>query len=124
VHKKFTWSELPLEEVNPLFSRRMIVGERIMVAHILLKKGCVIPKHRHVNEQVSYVLSGALRFWVGKGASSEDETDSVLVGAGEVITIPSDVPHKAVAIEETLSVDIFTPPREDWLAGTDNYLRK
>jgi quercetin dioxygenase-like cupin family protein len=116
--RHYRWDEMPRETVNPLLDRRLITGERIMLAHVYLKKGCVVPRHSHENEQLTYVLEGALHFWLG-----EDESEEVVVRAGEVLTIPSNLPHKAVALEDTLDVDIFSPPREDWLAGTDAYLR-
>ena len=117
--RHFRWDDMPRETVNPLLDRRLITGERIMLAHVYLKKGCVVPRHSHENEQLTYVLEGALHFWLG-----EDESEEVVVRAGEVLTIPSNLPHKAVALEDTLDVDIFSPPREDWLAGTDAYLRR
>ena len=116
--RHFRWDDLPRETVNPLLDRRLVTGERIMLAHVYLKKGCVVPRHSHENEQLTYVLEGALHFWLG-----EDESEEVVVRAGEVLTIPSHLPHKALALEDTLDVDIFSPPREDWLAGTDAYLR-
>jgi unsaturated pyranuronate lyase len=117
--RHFRWDDMPRESVNPLLDRRLITGERIMLAHVYLKQGCVVPLHSHENEQLTYVLSGALHFWLG-----EDESEEVVVRAGEVLTIPSNLPHKALALEDTLDVDIFSPPREDWLAGTDAYLRR
>jgi len=116
--RHFRWDDMPRETVNPLLDRRLITGERIMLAHVYLKKGCVVPRHSHENEQLTYVLEGALHFWLG-----EDESEEVVVRAGEVLTIPSHLPHKALALEDTLDVDVFSPPREDWLAGTDAYLR-
>jgi quercetin dioxygenase-like cupin family protein len=116
--RHYRWDEMPRESVNPLLDRRLITGERMMLAHVYLKKGCVVPRHSHENEQLTYVLEGALHFWLG-----EDESEEVVVRAGEVLTIPSNLPHKALALEDTLDVDIFSPPREDWLAGTDAYLR-
>ena len=116
--RHYRWDDMPKEPVNPLLDRRLVTGERIMLAHVYLKKGCVVPRHAHENEQLTYVLEGALHFWLG-----EDESEEVVVRAGEVLTIPSNLPHKALALEDTLDVDIFSPPREDWLAGTDAYLR-
>jgi quercetin dioxygenase-like cupin family protein len=109
---------MPKETLNPLLDRRMITGERTMLAHIYLKKGCVVPKHQHDNEQLTYVLEGRLRFWIG-----DDQKEVVEIGAGEVLVIPSWVWHKAEAMEDTLDVDVFCPPRADWLAKTDDYLR-
>jgi quercetin dioxygenase-like cupin family protein len=91
----------------------------MMLAHVYLKRGAVVPKHSHHNEQITYILEGALRFWVG-----DDESKVVDVRAGEVLCIPSGVPHKAEALEDTLDVDIFSPPRQDWLDKTDDYLRR
>jgi quercetin dioxygenase-like cupin family protein len=116
--RHFRWDDLPKENLNPLLDRRLITGERMMLAHVYLKKGCLVPRHSHENEQLTYVLEGALHFWLG-----EDEAEEVVVRAGEVLTIPSNVPHKALALEDTLDVDVFSPPRQDWLSGTDAYLR-
>ena len=116
--RHFRWDDLPKEKLNPLLDRRLITGERMMLAHVYLKKGCVVPRHSHENEQLTYVLEGALHFWLG-----EDESEEVVVRAGEVLTIPSNLPHKALALEDTLDVDVFSPPRQDWLSGTDAYLR-
>jgi quercetin dioxygenase-like cupin family protein len=110
---------MPKERLTDLLERRVITAERIMLAHVYLKKGCVVPKHRHENEQVSYLLEGALRFWLG-----EDQREERVVRAGEVLVVPSNLPHKAEALEDTLSVDVFSPPRQDWLDGTDSYLRQ
>ena len=115
----YTWDEMPKETVSPLLSRRLITGDRMMIAHVYLKKGCIVPKHQHENEQITYIIDGELKFWIG-----EDESQIVHVKAGEVLTIPSNVPHKAEAIVDTLDVDVFDPPRQDWLDKTDAYLRK
>lgn len=115
----YRWDEMPKERVTDLLDRRIISGERSMLAHVYLKKGCIVPKHSHENEQFTYILEGALRFWIG-----EDEATEVIVNAGEVLHIPSHLPHKAEALEDTLDVDIFTPPRRDWLDKTDDYLRQ
>jgi len=113
------WEDMPKERVSDLLDRRIITGERIMLTHVYLQKGCVVPRHSHENEQFTYILEGALRFWVG--ADGEEE---FVVRAGEVLCIPSGVPHKAEALEDTLDVDIFCPPRQDWLDKTDDYLRR
>jgi quercetin dioxygenase-like cupin family protein len=110
---------MPKEKVNELLDRRLITGERMMLTHVYLKKGCLVPRHSHENEQITYVLQGALHFWLG-----EDEKEERVIRAGEVLTIPSHLPHKALALEDTLDVDIFCPPRQDWLDGTDAYLRR
>jgi len=116
--RHFRWDDMPKEKLNDLLDRRLVTGERMMLAHVYLKKGCLVPRHSHENEQITYVLEGALHFWLG-----EDEKEEVVVHAGEVLTIPSNLPHKALALEDTLDVDIFCPPRQDWLDGTDAYLR-
>ncbi len=114
----YRWDDLPKEELNPLLTRRLIWGERTMIAHVYMEQGNVVPKHSHDNEQLTYILEGTLRFWLG-----EDESEMVDVHAGEVLHIPSNLPHKAEALEKTLDVDIFSPPRQDWIDGTDAYLR-
>ena len=115
----YRWSDMPKERLTDLLERRVITAARIMLAHIYMKKGCVVPMHSHENEQVTYVLDGALRFWLG-----EDQRDERVVRTGEVLAIPSNLPHKAEALEDTLSLDVFSPPRQDWLDGTDAYLRQ
>ncbi len=114
----FRVSELPKENLGPGLSRRLVTGERSMLAHVYLKKGAVVPKHSHHNEQITYVLEGALRFWLG-----DDGAEQVDVRAGEVLLLPSGLPHRAEALEDTVDVDVFAPPRQDWLDGTDSYLR-
>src|SRR5690242_19122597 len=113
------WDQMPREELHERLSRRLITGERVMLAHVYLKQGCVVPKHSHENEQFSYILEGALRFLVG-----EDGAEEIVVRAGEVLHLPSNLPHEAHALEDTLDVDVFSPPREDWLNKTDAYLRR
>ena len=115
----YRWEDMPRERVSDSLERRLITAERIMLTHVYLEKGCVVPQHSHENEQLTYVLSGALHFWIG-----EDGTEEVTVRAGEVLVIPSNVVHKAEALEDTLDVDIFSPPRQDWLDKTDDYLRQ
>lgn len=112
----FRWKDLPRERVTDQLERRLITGERMMLAHVYLDKGCIVPRHSHENEQLTYILEGALRFWIG-----EDGAEEVVVRAGEVLHIPSNVVHKAEALEDTLDVDIFSPPRQDWLDRTDDY---
>jgi len=113
------WEEMPKERVTEMLERRLITGERIMLAHVYLKKGAVVPRHSHENEQLTYILEGALRFWIG-----DDGSEVLDVRAGEVLCIPPNVPHRAEALEDTLDVDIFSPPRQDWLDKTDDYLRR
>lgn len=115
----YRWEDMPKERVSDDLQRRLITGERMMLTHVYLDKGCVVPQHSHDNEQLTYVLEGALHFWIG-----EDGKEEVTVRAGEVLVIPSNVLHKAEALEDTLDVDIFCPPRQDWLDKTDDYLRQ
>ncbi len=114
----YRWEDMPRERVSDMLERRLITGDRMMLAHVYLKKGCIVPKHQHENEQLTYILEGALRFWLG-----EDGEEELVVAAGEVLHIPSNLPHKAEALEDTLDVDVFSPPRQDWLDKSDAYLR-
>jgi quercetin dioxygenase-like cupin family protein len=109
------WESVELEQVNPLFLRQYVVGRNVMLSRIFLKKGSLVPRHSHHNEQISYVLEGALKFWI--------DAREVLVRSGEVLLIPPHMPHKVEALEDTLSLDIFDPPRADWINKTDAYLR-
>ncbi len=115
----FRWEAMPKERLSDKLERRLVSGQNVMLAHVYLDKGCIVPKHHHENEPLTYVLQGALRFWIGA-----DEQREVIVRTGEVLHIPSNVPHKAEALEDTLDVDVFSPPRQDWLDGTDIYLRE
>jgi quercetin dioxygenase-like cupin family protein len=112
------WDRIPEEPLKGTITRRLVTGERMMIAHVYLKKGDDVPRHSHENEQLTYILQGALQFWFGPNDERE-----LTVRAGEVLVIPSNVPHRALALEDTLDVDVFSPPRQDWLAGTDAYLR-
>jgi len=115
-HKLVSWDDVPLEPMSDLISRKMVVGEKAMIAQIFLKKGAVVPLHQHDAEQITYILDGALKF--------ELEGKEVVVHKGEVLYIPSNVPHRAVAIEDTLDVDVFSPLRMDWINKDDSYLRQ
>ena len=115
---RYRVADLPTEQLNPLISRSLITGERAMLAHVYLKKGAVVPMHSHDNEQITYVLEGALKFRIGDGGPED-----LVVRTGEVLHLPGNVPHEAEALEDTIDVDVFTPPRQDWLDGTDSYLR-
>jgi quercetin dioxygenase-like cupin family protein len=115
----YRWDSMKKERVSDMLERRLITGDRMMLAHVYLKKGCIVPKHSHENEQLTYILEGALKFKIG-----EDGAEEIVVGAGEVLLIPSNVPHMAEALEETLDVDVFSPPRQDWLDKKDDYLRR
>ena len=116
--RHFCWDDMPKEKVTDDISRRLVTGERMMLAHVYLDKGAVVPTHHHENEQLTYILEGALKFWIG---DPEGDVEELIVAAGEVLHIPSNVPHKAEALEDTVDVDVFSPPRQDWLDGTDAY---
>jgi quercetin dioxygenase-like cupin family protein len=113
--KHIPWSSIELEDLNPLLQRHFVVGQNVMLARVLLKKGCIVPEHSHHNEQITYVLEGALKFWI--------DGKVLVVNAGEVLTIPPHMPHKAEALEYTVDLDVFNPPRADWIDKTDKYLR-
>jgi len=113
--KYIPWKEVEREKLNPLIDREMVVGDQVMLARVLMKKGAHVPLHHHHNEQVTYILEGALKFAI--------DGKEVVVRAGEVLCIPSNMPHEAWALEETVDLDVFNPPREDWLNKTDDYLR-
>ena len=110
------WDEIALEKVTEVISRKIVTGEKEMLSQIYLKRGAVVPMHKHEAEQLTYVLQGSLRFLVG----GEDVT----VREGEVLLIPSWVEHQAEALDDTLTLDIFSPIRHDWLNGTDDYFRR
>jgi len=109
------WNSIQLEDLNPLLQRHFVVGQELMLARVLLKKGCVVPEHSHHNEQLTYILDGALKFWI--------DGREIVVRSGEVLLIPPHMPHKAEALEDTVDLDVFHPPRADWIDKTDQYLR-
>jgi quercetin dioxygenase-like cupin family protein len=109
-------ADMPMEHLNPLLDRQFVAGEKSMLARLRLRKGCIVPLHSHENEQITYILEGALKFSL--------QGKEVVVRAGEILVIPSNVPHSAEAIEDTTDLDVFCPPRADWISGTDAYLRK
>jgi quercetin dioxygenase-like cupin family protein len=113
--KHIPWDSVELEDLNPLLQRHFVVGKSVMLARVLLKKGCIVPEHSHHNEQITYILEGALKFWI--------DGKEIVVKAGEVLTIPPDMPHKAEALVDTVDLDVFNPPRADWINRTDQYLR-
>jgi quercetin dioxygenase-like cupin family protein len=109
------WHAIPLEPLNPLLQRQFVTGQEVMLARIILKKGCIVPQHSHHNEQFSYVLDGAVKFWI--------DGKEIIVRSGEVLGIPGHMPHKVEALEDSVSLDVFSPPRADWINGDDQYLR-
>jgi quercetin dioxygenase-like cupin family protein len=114
--KHIPWNKVERENLNPLIDREMVVGDQVMLARVLMKKGAHVPLHHHHNEQVTYILEGALKFAI--------DGREIVVRAGEVLCIPPNMPHEAWAVEDTVDLDVFNPPREDWLNKTDDYLRK
>lgn len=110
------WHTIALEDLNPLLQRQFVVGQEIMLARVLLKKGCIVPLHSHHNEQLTYIVEGALKFYI--------DGQEIVVNAGEVLCIPANMPHKAEALVDTVDLDVFTPPRADWINRTDEYLRR
>jgi len=113
--KHVSWTAIELEDLNPLLQRQFVVGRDIMVARVLLKKGCIVPEHSHINEQITYILHGTLKFWI--------DNREIVVRSGEVLTIPPNMPHQAEAMEDTIDLDVFSPPRADWMKKDDRYLR-
>jgi len=116
-----SWSAIPVESMNALLGRQFVNGANVTVARITLHKGAHVPLHSHINEQVAYLLSGSLQFLLhenGSGAPRE-----VILGEGELLVIPPNLPHEVFALEETINIDIFAPTREDWTTGNDAYLR-
>ena len=119
---KRIWKDVPEEQLSALLSRKVICANNMMIAQVFLKTGSIVPAHEHHNEQITYILEGCLRFWLGDDADNPGDryTD---VHAGEVLLIPGGLRHRAEALEDTLDLDVFNPPRADWLDGSDAYLR-
>lgn len=113
--EKHAWAKVELEELNPLISRRMLSGAQSTIARVYLKRGAIVPRHSHVNEQITFILGGALKLIFDDG--------EMILRTGELCLIPSGVPHSAEALEDTDDMDVFIPRREDWINKTDDYLR-
>ncbi len=116
---KLNWDEIPTEEVNPSMFRKINSGEKLMIAKMKFRDGFLVPLHHHVHEQVTQVLSGQIRFWFGENKDQEMD-----LYAGDVVVIPPNLPHEALMIGDVEEIDTWSPPREDWLNKTDDYLRK
>jgi quercetin dioxygenase-like cupin family protein len=108
--------EIPEEQVTERFARRFFTGKNITLAFLSFKPDFLVPEHHHESEQFSYIITGSMRFIIGG--------QEVIVRAGEVVEIPSNVPHSAIALEETTGIDVFSPIRQDWVDGSDDYLRQ
>jgi quercetin dioxygenase-like cupin family protein len=116
--KVLSWNTVPVEAVTSEISRQVVTGENEMMARVLLKKGAIVPTHSHVSEQITYILEGVMRLWIG------EPEEEVTLAAGSFVVIPPSVPHRAEALEDTVDVDIFSPIRQDWLDGTDTYFHR
>ena len=114
--RKYHWDDIPHEKVTEAISRKIVTGEREMLAQVFLKKGALVPTHDHESEQLTYIFSGSLKFDIGG--------EEIVVGPGDVLCIPSRVPHQATALEDTFELDVFSPIRQDWLDKTDDYFRR
>ena len=109
------WADIVPEQMNPLVTRQYVVGTKTMLARIVLKKGAVLPRHSHMHEQISHVVAGALKFLI--------DGDEKTVVADEILCISPHVPHEVIALEDSVALDIFNPPRQDWIGGDDAYPR-
>ncbi len=116
---KISWNEVTSEEVTPSMKRKIVSGEKLMIAKMEFKDGFEVPLHSHENEQITQVISGTIRFWFGK--NKEQVMD---LQAGEMVVIPPHLPHAALMIGDVEEIDSWAPPRQDWLDGTDDYLKK
>ena len=105
------WDEIALDKVTEMVSRKIISGEREMLAQVYLKRGALVPMHAHESEQMTYILQGALRVLV--------DGEEIIVGEGEVLHIPSWAPHQAEALEDTFELDVFSPIRPEWVSGEE-----
>ncbi len=117
--KKISWDDVPVEQVTPLMERKIVTGDKVMIAKMKFKDGFLVPLHSHENEQVTQLISGKMRFWFGENKEQEME-----MNPGDVIVIPANLPHAALMIGDVEEIDTWAPPRKDWLDGTDDYLRK
>jgi quercetin dioxygenase-like cupin family protein len=117
--EKINWDAVPVEEVTPSMKRRIVTGEKLMIARMQFKDGFLVPLHQHIHEQVTQVISGQIRFWLG---ANKDQVMDLF--AGDVLVIPSNLPHEALMMGDVEEIDTWAPPRQDWLDGSDHYLRK
>lgn len=117
--EKINWNDVPVEHVSPKMERKLVYGEKVMIARMKFKDGFRVPLHHHINEQVTQVISGTIRFWFG-----ENKEKTMDLNAGDVVVIPANLPHEALMIGDVEEVDTWSPIREDWLDGTDDYLRQ
>jgi quercetin dioxygenase-like cupin family protein len=116
--KVHSWDDVPVERVTDMIDRQVVTGKNEMMARVLLKKGAVVPTHSHESEQLTYIIEGSMRLWIGEPAEEH------LLKSGQFVVIPPHAPHKAEVLEETVDIDIFSPIRQDWLDGTDTYFHR
>ena len=119
MQEKISWDSVEEEQLNPSIKRKMIGGEKVMIARLELKDKCLVPQHKHENEQITQVISGTIRFWLGK-----DKSEVIDINPGEALIIPRNLPHEALMIGDVVEIDTFSPPRSDWIDGSDDYLKK
>jgi len=117
--EKINWDDVEEEQVNSKIKRKMIWGDKVMISKLELSDSCIVPQHEHENEQITQVISGIIRFWLGK-----DKDQVIDVHPGESLIIPGNLPHEALMIGDVVEVDIFSPPRSDWIDGSDDYLKE
>jgi len=113
--EKTSWKTIEVEKMNDLLSRQMISGKNATISQLIMKRGATVPRHSHVNEQYSWILSGSVKFIF--------DDREILLGPSDVLLIPAHEPHSAIALEDTVDVDFFAPRREDWIQKDDSYLR-
>lgn len=113
----YKWADVEEERLKEGVRRKFVHGKSAMIARFDLAKGGIVPEHAHQNEQISYIVSGALKFVLGG-------KDEVIVRGGEVLVIPSNLPHSAEVLEDCVAIDVFSPPRQDWIDKTDAYIRE
>lgn len=111
-----SWEKMETEQLNDKITRQMLFGEKAMLARIVLKRGAIVPRHSHINEQITWIVSGALKLIFDDGER--------ILRNGQMLLIPANLPHAAEAMEDTVDIDVFAPPREDWIRKTDAYLRR
>jgi quercetin dioxygenase-like cupin family protein len=116
--KPVRWEDVPVEPVTDVITRQLVTGRNEMIARVVLRRGAIVPTHSHVSEQVTWILEGALRLWIGV------REEEMTLRAGQMVVIPPDVPHRAEALEDTVDIDVFSPIRQDWLDGTDTYFHR
>ncbi|MDH3708755.1 MAG: cupin domain-containing protein [Cyclobacteriaceae bacterium] len=116
---QLNWDAVPTEQVTDSMQRKIVAGEKLMIVKMKFKDGFHVPLHHHENEQITQVISGTIRFWLG-----EDKQQQMELTAGDVLVIPPNMPHEALMIGDVEAMDTWAPPRQDWLDGTDDYLRE